>query len=259
MNKLSDLNYGQIRKQYMEACAHNDVVKVKNLLAIIANKHPEDLLPRLNNGLLSACVNGNLELVKYFLTTKDLPINANINVGAGVKEPIRQACENGHIELIEYLLASPELSEHAYIDEKGFPFIAACRKNQLPVMDFFLNNELTKNQINMEMIKTGIELACRNEQVEPIKYLIEKTNIRQEKDFYSFINLTFELALQYKNIDTIRYFIFDLGIEKNKEIEEILKNQPNEDADKWFELVKINNDLYNELNANKQNNKGLKL
>jgi hypothetical protein len=256
LEELKDLSVGILRKKHLEACKNNDIETIKCLLLLIEEKHPNDLLSTLNGGLIGACIRDDLELVRYFLTTKDTKINANINVGFGIAaEPIRHACENGHLEIIKYLLTSQELKEHAHIDTKYSPFVAACRKNQLEVVEYFLNAPEIKDKISKKIIKDGVEIACRNGQVEPIKYLFEKTDLKNEENFHKFLIEIFELALEYKNLEVMRYFVFDLDMDKNNKINKSLKKHPNKEVENWFELKNMNTDLTNELVYSNDNNK----
>lgn len=261
MNNLKKLNYSQIKTTYLTACKNNDIDTIKEVLQYMIKHKKEDLFSRLNTGLIVACMNGHLEQVRYFLTSKELSMHANIGVGASFEEPIVKACEYGRLEIIKYLLFSTELSIHADIQKGNFhAFIAACRKNQIEVIDYLFNETNIKDKITIDTIKRGFDIACRNLEVEPIKFLLENTNLKNEIDFNTFISEKFEVALLSKNLEAIRYFIFDLNIEKSIIIEQALKRYPNQEIENWFELKSINRELTNSLIDNKDyKNKKIKI
>lgn len=259
MNPFYNLNRGQLKQVYSNAYKTSDIQTIKKVLEFIDENSPKELLSYLNNAFLYACMNGNLSLVKFYLTSPELKMHANINAGAGPAEPIRQACRKGQLEIIKYLLHSSDLKEHAYLDSKGFPFISACETNQLEVVKYFLNKPEFKEKINTDIIKTAIRFSCRSSEKDVFKYLLESTNIKSENDYGSLIDEAFGLALEHKNNELARYMVFDLEIEKNSSIEKSLKQHKNPEVENWFDLKKMNAELSAELIGNESKNKRTKI
>lgn len=80
-----------------------------------------------------ACQNGDLDKVKYLLTSTDINVHADIH--AQDDYGFRLACANGHLEVVKYLLTSPELKEYADI-HKGFR--CACINGGFKILNFFV-------------------------------------------------------------------------------------------------------------------------
>jgi hypothetical protein len=84
--------------------------------------------------------------------------------------------------------------------------------------------------------------------------------IDQDKhpDFHEDNNLIFHYLLDAKKFDVIKYYILEAKIEKNKNIEKLLKTYPNPAIEKLFEMRDLNAELNNKLNnfeVDKQNKK----
>jgi hypothetical protein len=95
----------------------------------------------LNNALIISCGFGNLEEVKYLLTSPELKIHADAETL--IDSALELSCFRGHLDLIKYLLTSPELKKnanlHAYEhDYIHTPFVNALSTNQLKVIEYFI-------------------------------------------------------------------------------------------------------------------------
>lgn len=120
---------------------------------------------QINNCFLKECENGNLEKVKYFLLSKDLNFNAEIDSYSissinedwieegnnnNYGEALSCVCEKGNLEIVEYLLTSPDLKVHANIRGKhdrnlGF----ACQSGNFNLVKFLLTSEKLKEKANI--------------------------------------------------------------------------------------------------------------
>lgn len=80
----------------------------------------------INQHFIAMCEQGDLEQVKFWLTSPTLTYHADINADNG--GPIINACLKGHLSIIKYLLTSPDLEEHADIhldNDQAFRFAYA--------------------------------------------------------------------------------------------------------------------------------------
>jgi hypothetical protein len=85
----------------------------------------------LNVALFTSCRCGNLEEVKYLLTSSELDFHANPQSYSHAG--FNLACSEGHLEVVQYLLTSPELKLHANIhanehDYVHTPFVHAVKQ-----------------------------------------------------------------------------------------------------------------------------------
>lgn len=71
----------------------------------------------INSEFLRACQTGDLGVVKYLLTSSELPFNAEINHNDGLG--FANACMFNRPELVRYLLTSPYLEKNAEIHSKN--------------------------------------------------------------------------------------------------------------------------------------------
>jgi hypothetical protein len=95
--------------------------------------------------------------------------------------------------------------------------------------------------------------------LEVIKYLTSSHELKEHIDINKKMDKYFEDALSCNQSDVIRYFIFDLNIEKNKKIEKLFQQYPNPQFESWFNLRDVNKELAQELDGNKPNNKKNKI
>lgn len=108
---------------------------------------------------LTACQDGNLEQVRYYLTSPELNILADINVTDNEGwTGLMKAAFNEDIEIMNYLLTSDELSLHADI-------------NQLHPLDF-----------------NTLMISCFYEKIKSISYLINDYDIEINKDTMNWLN-----------------------------------------------------------------------
>jgi hypothetical protein len=69
----------------------------------------------------------------------------------------------------------------------------------------------------------------------------------------------FNTALHFNQIEVIKYFIFNLNIERSNYINEFLEKKPNKEVEDLFRLRKLNQDLNNELSLGSNNIKRSKI
>src|ERR1700693_2299936 len=91
----------------------------------------------LNDFLIQACQNGNLDIVQYLLTSTELPKHANIH--ANEDWALRTSCNNGHLDVVKYLLSSPDLKKHADIHTRDdYAFRVSYSKEHLKILQYFI-------------------------------------------------------------------------------------------------------------------------
>lgn len=102
---------------------------------------------KLEQSLIEACRIGDLEKVKYLLTSSELSQHADISCINN--RPLFMACAWEHKDIIDYLLLSPDLKKHANVhDNKDiiFNYLLETRKDnilQYLIMD--MNIQKNKN------------------------------------------------------------------------------------------------------------------
>ncbi len=91
---------------------------------------------KINEAFVESCINGNLEEVKYLLTSPELKFKADLNDPEN--EALDFACVNNHIEIIKYLLNSPELKFHANKNSIDGAFKSACYYGNSQIVEYLI-------------------------------------------------------------------------------------------------------------------------
>lgn len=145
------------------------------------------------NPLIAAAKNGNLDIVKYLLTSSDLknPINIHATDIDGW-DALINACKYEHLEVMKYLLTSNEIKENSnlYVKIPNYQniFIMYLYFKKYNIVDFLLFD------MNMKIDeKTLTWLEGKNRKKEVYNEIIEKIQIRDFKN-------TLDLNLQPKTL-----------------------------------------------------------
>jgi ankyrin repeat protein len=103
--------------------------------------------PQLNSHFDNACSRGELDVIRYMLTSSELRFKADIHYELDVG--FRNACYEGHLDIVKYLLTSPELNKHADIHAKyDQGYMWACIKNHVSIVKFLLTSPDLADHIN---------------------------------------------------------------------------------------------------------------
>ena len=187
-------------------------------------KYQNYSLYEIDTEFINACKKGNLEVVKYLLTSTELKDNADIHVDNDYG--FRFACYYGKLEVVRYLLTSTDLKEHA---------------------DIHANNDL------------GFTNACYNGYLEIIKYLLTSPELKDHADIHANNDEGFRYACVNEKLEIVKYFIFNYKIDKNENIQEYLENDLKEEninlynkINYWFEMLDLNQYLQDNLNNKKE-------
>jgi ankyrin repeat protein len=111
-NIYSDWKYSgrDMQLEFREACNKGDLDMVKEMLKyFIIDEFA------FQYGFSWACMNGQLEVVKYLLTSPDLKEHADIH--AEDDWGFRWACENGQLEIVKFLIDEFKITRTQKIEE----------------------------------------------------------------------------------------------------------------------------------------------
>lgn len=202
---------------------------------------------------MAACSSGKLDVLKK-LFESDL-IKAKADLSSFFTEYLNSACEHGHLDIVQYLFSNLDIqkSQKELVASMGLTF--AAQNGKVDIIEYLLN-EFTGPNIQQHNLDNGAltNTACEYGQIDVIKFLhkkdiLNKDNIHVHSDYH------FETALENNQLETIRYFIFDLNINKTEDINQALKNKPNAEVERMFTLRDLNNHLNASLDANQVTNK----
>lgn len=129
----------------IEACRTGNLEQVKELLLLGADIN---FIYNYNyNPLVMACDSGQLEVVKYLLTSPDLKVHSQLDMD---DHALERACANGHLEVVKYLLTSPDLKEWANLNPNSNNAIyEAFKTGYFDVIKFILSDPV-KDTLSQE-------------------------------------------------------------------------------------------------------------
>jgi len=178
-----------------------------------------------------ACLEGDLEVVKYLLTSPDLKEHADIHTRDD--QGFIYACEKRNFELIKYLLTSPELKEHANIHTKDdLALLYATSEGRIDIVKFLTSSPDLKEHIDIHLDPfQPFTTACANEKLDILQYYIFELKIEKtsQMDFYlnDKENHFTSLGINTNFINTVRE-MFNIREVKNELTTELDKNNNNE-------------------------------
>jgi ankyrin repeat protein len=174
----------------------------------------------LNSEFLDACSSGNLEVVKYVLTSSELKYHADINCESGLS--LYNACEAGHLEIVKFLLTGKNLSQKYDMgfdsnmdeDERDAPFRVACSNGHFPIIKYLLTSpELEQHYPLENKNDSAISDASYAGRIDVIKYLTSSPDLNTHLSLTECAEKGFYMACLNNQDETIKFF-FDY-CEKN--------------------------------------------
>lgn len=177
----------------------------------------------LNYVLADACQNGHLNVVQFVLSSRELPLHAEVNFNNGI--PLVRACEKDQLHIIKYLLTSPKLKGHA---------------------DIHARDDL------------ALRTAAKNGNLEIVKFLTSSDELKEHADIYGNKSDPFIVAFTHGHSEVMKHFIFDLKMEITEDIDNFLAvTFLTESKAQVYDWVKVSRfkDLVEDLPINEEKSK----
>jgi hypothetical protein len=249
INFKSDIN--AVTHAFYNACNSNHLNLVKYLLYSDELKQNADISSVNQISFITAC-QGGLETVKFLMPLLDY--NPEV-----IKRSISRACMSGKLEIIKYLISEREKKEGSNFDEDlnewlKFAGMKGNIKNFEYLLSLGINKDIVLNDDN-NLFDEIIESCYSNDKFEMIKYLLGHKEIKGYINIHKDNDSLFKYFCEGHNDEIIKFLIIDLHIEKTKEIEKFLIENPNKHVKNLFEKRDIKIDLDKELislNINKK-------
>ena len=113
---------------------------------------------------------------------------------------------------------------------------------------------------NLDQLGLNIRLAsaCNRGVLDEVKILLASSEFRFHADIHCGKDSPFRNAYFKPHLDIIKFFIFDMNIERTKHIDEMLLEYPNQKVLQMF-TSRFKKELDNELTNNYSQHKKLKL
>lgn len=163
---------------FRKLCFDNEFEEIKILLK--ENRDSKKVMnSMLTEGFQQLFYNGNLEVIKYFLTSKELAQHADIHYLNDVGLAI--ASMYNHLDVVKYLLTDSELKEHAHLQaDNNRAFRWACEAGNVEIMNFLVHGQELKERANINDIDKhhchAFLSACDQAKLKSLLFLIEQEN-----------------------------------------------------------------------------------
>jgi len=90
----------------------------------------------LNEKFINSCIRGDIEDIKYLLTTHELKFNIDFNDTHD--EALDFACANNHLEIVKYFLTSPDLKSYISQNSLDNSFTSACFNGNSAIVEYLI-------------------------------------------------------------------------------------------------------------------------
>lgn len=164
----------------------------------------------LNTGLYSACKK-NLDIVRYLLTSCDLPIHSDIHDRN--ERPLQAAVDNDRLDIVQYLCISPELKEHSHVfDDDDSCFRHACNTN-IEIAKFFLRT----THLNLDVSK-ALTYGCLGGNLELVRYVLTSPDLPIHANIHERKDISLFWAVSASQKDIFDYLCFSPEISEHIDI-----------------------------------------
>jgi len=256
------------REKFMEACKNNDINFIQNA---IENK----LIKRVSldfalESMKIAGSNGHINIIHYLFEDN----SSNKFFSKHANSIFLYACLENRLNVVKYLIEN-HLSK---IDKKdnnqrdnysniNVGAYYATKMGNVKILDYLFNSNLP--HFLPESLKDGVlfSYSCTSPGLNCIKYLFSKPELKKHIDLHFGGDMPFKRMFESLDLEAMKYFIFDLQIEKTQEITEFLdkldgfSNIQAKKVKDFFAIREFKEGLTEELGTNEKikSNKSLKI
>jgi ankyrin repeat protein len=207
-----------------------------------------------NNAFLGACIDGDLEKIKYLLTSSELSDHANIDVTDSESDynGYLYACRFGWLDIVQYLLTSPELKYHQNIHSRNrmgdTGLQIACKYGHVNIVEYLLTSpELKEHAFVNDNDYWALHLACEHGHLEVIKYLFNSGSLKKyniNENGQDILNL----ACENGSLEVVKFLLTNTELKDTADLDIALFSSS------WNQCIEIAQYLIMDLNAPKKNN-----
>jgi hypothetical protein len=123
---------------FRAACKNGHLELVKYILHTPLGR-TTDLKTSIRDGITYAADSGQLDILRYFLTSPDININDKPSIDNGQNKALKQAVINDQLNIVQYVLTSPELIKYADIHtDNDVCFENALQLKHLDILKYFI-------------------------------------------------------------------------------------------------------------------------
>lgn len=208
-------------KTFLEKCYQGDLNSVRQMY----NNYNKLSLSDIENGIVHAVDQGNLEIVKFL-------ISENPDIAKKNGELITHAAREGQLEIFRFL----HQNGADITFRKNEPLIEAAKLGKLPIVEYFIQNNLNISVEN----NLALRKATKYNRLEVVKYLVANG-----ADIHAKNDEVVKISAKSGNIEQLDYLLQQGG---KKEIAEKYGN-PKTQA--WILDCELNSENQRNLKRNK--------
>lgn len=158
-----------------------------------------------------ACTLGNMDIIRYVLTSPELPEHADIHYRDN--EGLHNACANGHLEVVQYLLTSPELTKHADIRaNEEYALRSASKNNHLPILSYLLTSPDLKQNADIHTLDDNIlQEAVYHNRLKTVEFLLSSPDLKEHANIHAQNDAPYRYACE-KNHTSIIHYLLDFQV-----------------------------------------------
>ena len=148
------------------------------------------------NELLAACRKGDIDKVRQVLTSHDIDKNQYPML-------LEEAVLGGQLEVVKFLTSSKDLAYHADIHaNKDIALVNACRANRLNIVQYLLTSPDLSSHCNIHTLSDApIREACISGYPELVQYLLDNYDLNINNNLYKIVLKLTEDEKKQKHIN----------------------------------------------------------
>lgn len=149
------------------------------------------------SNLSYCCEKGNLEVLKFL-------VSKGADVKKQKFSLMKISCQNGHLNLVKYFVESQKVDVNA-LSSRGetLLFTAACY-GRLEIIEYLVSNSADVNKACTDG-KTPLMAAARHDKLEIVKFLVKKgANFNKPSNSGE---TSLSLALEERNLTIVKFFV----------------------------------------------------
>jgi hypothetical protein len=239
-------------KAVYAACQNGDTEIIKNLLDSEGYKNTNQI--STSRMLLTANDYNQLGIIKCILESNEA--RKKIDPLDVIKELVKTSAKKGYLGITKYLLEQPEVINNKKTEVPVSAALNAINYGKLDTLEYILDNFHDNTVLNRSLkIGTLLSEACKDGELEIVKYLLDKTKV----NIHFNDDLCFKSSYDEDQFEVLRYFIFDLDLEKTGIIKDYMNQIFKPEVGNMFELRDLNKSLNQELTQKSSVNKRAKI
>lgn len=164
-----------------------------------------------------------LELGSNNMITKEEKLIIEKMTSEQLYVKLSYACISGQLDVVKYLLTS---RQYHFLNEQhnsDFIFTQACMYGQLDVVEFLLVSEDIEQHANIHaQDDLGLLWSCHEGFISLLHFLLTSPKLKEHADIHANNDQCFISACINNHTNIVNYLIFDYKIDKNNSIEEKL-------------------------------------